>query len=127
MERAVVGGITPEYEVSGMGEPVVFIHGSFIADTFRPLVTETALARRYSLITYHRRGYPGSSQSKLPLSIPEQATDCLALLRNLGVDRVDVVGHSFGGAVALQIALDAPAAIRSLALLEPALMVGATG
>jgi len=127
MERAVVDGLTLEYDVSGTGESIVLIHGSFIADTFRPLVVETALTRRYRLLTYHRRGYAGSSQSERPLSIPEQAADCFALLRHLGIGRLHVVGHSFGGAVALQMALDAPATIRSLALLEPALMVGATG
>jgi pimeloyl-ACP methyl ester carboxylesterase len=46
------------------------------------------------------------------------------LLRHLGVERAHVVGHSYGGAVALQLALDAPAVVRSLALLEPALAVG---
>jgi pimeloyl-ACP methyl ester carboxylesterase len=51
------------------------------------------------------------------------------LLRHLGIERAHVVGHSYGGAVALQLALDSPDVTHSLALLEPALMVGesATG
>ena len=44
MKRAGVDGMTLEYEVSGSGEPVVFIHGVLIADTFRPLLTEPSLA-----------------------------------------------------------------------------------
>jgi pimeloyl-ACP methyl ester carboxylesterase len=39
---------------------------------------------------------------------------------------VHVVGHSFGGCIALQLALDSPHVVRSLALLEPALFVGAS-
>jgi pimeloyl-ACP methyl ester carboxylesterase len=42
------------------------------------------------------------------------------------MERAHLVGHSFGGCIALQLALDAPEAVHSLALLEPALMLGAS-
>ena len=126
MERVRTDGAELEYEVSGTGEPVVFIHGAFIADTFRPLLAEPSLAGRYRLILYHRRGYAGSSRAAGPVSVARQAADCRALLRHLGVERAHVVGHSYGGAVALQLALDTPGVVHSLALLEPALMVGAS-
>jgi hypothetical protein len=38
LERARTNGADLEYEASGTGEPVVFIHGAFIADAFRPLL-----------------------------------------------------------------------------------------
>jgi pimeloyl-ACP methyl ester carboxylesterase len=126
VDRAVVDDITLEYEVSGTGEPVVCIHGAFIADTFRPLLGERSPAGRYQVVTYHRRGYVGSSRTPGPISAERQAADCWALLSHLGIERAHVVGHSFGGAVALQLALDAPAVVHSLALLEPALFVGAS-
>lgn len=125
MRQAMIDGIVLEYETIGAGEPVVLIHGSFVADMFRPLVEEPSL-RNYKLITYHRRGYMGSSRSMSPLSIAEQAADCHAMLRYLGVEAAHIVGHSFGGAVALQLALDFPDMAHSLALLEPALMLGAS-
>ena len=126
MERARTDGAELEYEVSGRGEPAVFIHGAFIADTFRPLLAEPSLAGRYRLILYHRRGYAGSSRASEPVSVARQAADCRALLRHLGVERAHVVGHSYGGIVALQLALDTPGVVHSLALLEPGLMVGAS-
>jgi pimeloyl-ACP methyl ester carboxylesterase len=43
-------------------------------------------------------------------------------MRHLGIERAHIVGHSSSGNVALQLALDAPEAVHSLALLEPALM-----
>ncbi|MBI4199198.1 MAG: alpha/beta hydrolase [Chloroflexi bacterium] len=127
MDRAVVDGITLEYEIAGTGEPVVLIHGALIADSFRPLLVEPVLAHRYKLIVYHRRGYMGSSHTPGPVSIVRQAADCLALLRHLGVERAHIVGHSYGGAIALQLTLDTQNVVHSLALLEPALIVGATG
>jgi pimeloyl-ACP methyl ester carboxylesterase len=124
VERARIDGAELEYEVTGSGEPVVFIHGAFIADMFRPLLTELSLATRYRLIHYHRRGYAGSSPVAGPLSMGDVAADCRALLHHLGVERAHVVGHSYGGAVALQLALDSPAMVHTLVLLEPALMAG---
>ncbi|MDO8616176.1 MAG: alpha/beta hydrolase [Dehalococcoidia bacterium] len=105
----------------------MFIHGGFIADTFAPLMSEPALADRFTLIRYHRRGYSGSSRLITPLPMSGQAADCVALLRHLGVHQAHVVGHSYGGAVALQLALDAPEAVRSLSLLEPALLAVPSG
>jgi len=126
MDSMRIGGTHLEYAVIGAGEPVVFIHGAFIADTFQPLLAKPSLIERYRCILYHRRGYAGSNRAHRPVSVVEQATDCRALLRHLGVDRAHVVGHSYGGAVALQLALDAPDMVHSLTLLEPALMVGAS-
>ena len=71
MDTAFIDDIAIEYEVSGTGEPVVFIHGALIADSFRPLLTEPVLAHRYRLIAYHRRGYMGSSRITVPVSIAQ--------------------------------------------------------
>ena len=84
MERARTDGAELEYEVAGTGEPVVFIHGAFIADTFRPLLTEPSLTDHYRLILYHRRGYAGTSRVSVPISVARQAVDCWALLHHLG-------------------------------------------
>jgi pimeloyl-ACP methyl ester carboxylesterase len=121
MQRADIDGITLEYHVQGSGDPVVFIHGGVIGDTYRPLATEPVL-RDFRLIRYNRRGYAGSSRPDGGLPVAGHAADCLALIRNLDASPAHVVGHSSGGAIALQLALDAPEAVRSLTLLEPALL-----
>ncbi len=127
MERANIDGITLEYEVQGSGDPVVFIHGALIANTFAPLIAEPVLRERFRLIRYHRRGHAGSSHPDGSASISRQVADCLALIRSLGAQRAHVVGHSGGGIIALQLALDAPEAVRSLSLLEPALLAVDSG
>jgi pimeloyl-ACP methyl ester carboxylesterase len=122
MNRARIDGWELEYEVRGAGEPVVLVHGSHIAEAFAPLLAEPALTARYRLIRYHRRGFVGSTHPDGPLSLAQQAADCRALMQHLGVPCAHVVGRSYGGAIALQLALDAPEAVHSLALLEPALL-----
>ncbi len=127
IERAAANGIELDFEDRGDGEPVLLLHGAFVADSFRPLFSEPALAGRYRLIAPRRRGYGGSTGGGAATSIREQAADSRALLSHLGVERAHVVGHSFGGLIALQLALDAPGLVHSLALAEPALAVGESG
>ncbi len=121
MKRARVDEVELAYQVHSSGEPVVLIHGSNVAAEFLPLVREPAL-RGYALLRYHRRGMGGSSRTG-PASIQQQAADCAGLLAHLGVQAAHVVGRSYGGPIALQLALDAPAHVHTLALLEPALFM----
>ena len=127
VNQAKVNGIELAYEDAGTGEPAIFIHGAFIAGAFQPMLSAASLRDRYRLIHYHRRGYGRSSRVAGPITVSEQAADCLALLRHLELERVHVVGHSYGGAIALQVAMDVPDVVHSLALLEPALAVGQSG
>jgi len=120
--RAALAGIELEYEKQGAGEPVVLIHPGHFADWFTPLLDEPALIDHYLVLSYHRVGCAGSSHIAGPVSFAQQAAHCRSLMRHLGIERAHVVGHSSSGNIALQLALDAPETVRSLALLEPALM-----
>jgi pimeloyl-ACP methyl ester carboxylesterase len=124
MSRASLNGVTLGYEQTGAGDPVVFIHGALIANAFRPLLGESSLTSAHRLLVYHRRGYASSTHTAGPLTVAQHVADCRALLKHLGIARAHVVGHSYGGAVALQLALDSPELIASLALLEPAVFGG---
>jgi pimeloyl-ACP methyl ester carboxylesterase len=122
MEKADLGGTIIEYEARGAGEPVILIHGSVLADTMKLLMDEDALFSRYRLIRYHRRGYLGTTHSPPPVSIVDQALDCLDLIRHLGISHAHLVGHSYGGVIAIAVALQDPAVVHTLSLLEPALI-----
>jgi pimeloyl-ACP methyl ester carboxylesterase len=122
MQLAHLDGVELEYDEVGSGEPLLLIHGGVIgAESFVPLVAEPSVANRWRMIRYNRRGYVGSSRATPPSSMSQQAADARALLGHLGISRAHVLGHSFGGAIAIQLALDAPDLVASLALLEPAL------
>jgi pimeloyl-ACP methyl ester carboxylesterase len=122
MNRAALDDIELEYEVRGVGEPVVLMHAGVFADWFKPLLEEPALTSCYLLVRYHRIGYAGSSRIAGPVSIAQQAAHLRSLMRHLGIARAHIVGHSSSGNIALQLALDAPGMVQSLAILEPALM-----
>ncbi len=121
MQTVHLDGVELEYDVVGSGEPLLLIHGGLIA-TFFPVPSELSIARSYRVISYHRRGYAGSSRAIAPFTIRQQAADARALLRYLDIPRAHVAGHSYGGAIAIQLSLDTPDLVGSLALLEPALV-----
>jgi pimeloyl-ACP methyl ester carboxylesterase len=121
MESVEVNGVTLEYEAVGSGEPVLLID-MLLADCFLPLLAEPALADRYQLIRYHKRGWVGSTHTPPPVSIADHAADAAALLEQLGVRRAHIVGHSTGAAIAAQLALDDREAVHTLSLLEPTLV-----
>lgn len=102
----------------GSGEPVVFIQTALTADESLPLSNSHPLAR-FRRILYHRRGYGRSSPVVIPSSIVRDASDCAALLDQLAIDRAHVVGLSYSGAVALQLAADRPERVHGLVLIEP--------
>jgi pimeloyl-ACP methyl ester carboxylesterase len=124
MEQARIGDIDLAFEVRGEGEPILFSHGAFIADALRPLAEHPLLAD-FQIIRYHRRGY-GASEAE-GAAIAAHAADALGLLDHLGIPSTHILGHSAGGAVALQVAATAPGRVKSLTLLEPVVPGAANG
>ena len=122
MRRANLSDVEVEYEERGAGEPVILVHAGVFGDWFAPLMEEPALNSRYRLVRYHRVGYAGSSRVTGPVSISDHARHLRAFMRHLGIVRAHVVGHSSSGNISLQLALESPEMVRSLALLEPALI-----
>lgn len=122
MERLKIDDAQIEYEVRGRGEPVLLVQVGVVADGLAwPLFSRPELAEKYRLIHYHRRGYMGSTVGSAPLTVARQAGDAAALLKHLEIETAHVAGHSIGGLIALQLAVDAPSLVHSLALLEPSL------
>ena len=120
LERAAVDGLELEFELRGSGDPVVLIHWGLSAAWAEPLMDEPALAARHRLLRYHRAGFAGSDRIEGPIGMADHAAHCALLMRRLGIERAHIVGHSSSAVIALQLALDFPDAVHTLALMEPA-------
>jgi 3-oxoadipate enol-lactonase len=118
LNRISVNGTELEYELRGTGgeEPVVLIHWGVAATWAEPLLDQQALASRYQLLSYHRVGFAGSGRLKGPPTMAAHAAHCHQLMRELGITRAHIVGHSSSVPVALQLALDAPDAVHTFTL-----------
>src|SRR5438128_1455039 len=122
VSRAAIDGVELEYQQLGSGEPVVLVHAGIFSDFFAPLIEQPALAERYRLVNYHRVGCAGSGRASGPVSVAQEAFHCRSLMRHLRIEKAHIVGHSNSGNLVLQLALDAPEAVHSLVVEEPALM-----
>ncbi|MGH2749464.1 MAG: alpha/beta fold hydrolase [Actinomycetota bacterium] len=123
MPEIQANGITLYYEQHGEGAPVLCIHGtSSSALVWKDAVTE--LAGRGRLIVYDRRGCFRSErpQPYVTTAVGDHADDAAALLEVLSAAPAVVIGRSYGGEIALDLARRYPARVTALALLEPAML-----
>src|SRR5438552_5829869 len=106
-KRVEVNGVTLAYEDSaGDGPAVVFVHGlGGSVESWRAQLAATAAAG-YRAIAYDQRGAGLSSKPQGPYSAELWADDLLALIEELGLDRVALVGNSVGCMVAANAAAE---------------------
>jgi len=110
--------------VEGQGEPLLLING-----LTRPLgswfpFADAMTGRR--IVSFDAPGVGESANSLLPLSIAQLAAICVAVLDELGLERVDVLGFSLGGAVAQELAGTYPTRVRRLVLAATSCGIGST-
>ena len=102
---------------SGSGPPLLLVHGLAISgEMFEPIVGP--LAAHHRLIIPDLRGSGGSRNLAPPFSVKQQAADLSRLLDHLGIRTTDVLGYSQGGPVVQQLALDDPARVKRLVLVN---------
>jgi pimeloyl-ACP methyl ester carboxylesterase len=126
-ELLVVGGQTVHVEQRGSGDPVLLLHG-FGESTFTWRLVAPALAERFHVIAVDLNGFGYTDRPRDPAAytLDGQQRLVLGVLDALGVDRAHVVGHSYGGALALWLAAHHPERLRSLALVDTAMPLYST-
>lgn len=117
MPEIQINDIVMYYEVHGQGQPLVFIHG--LGSSTRDWEFQTGpFARTYQVIPFDLRGHGRSEKPAGPYTLPLFAADTAGLLEALHVPAAHVVGVSLGGGVAFQLALDAPARVKTLTIVN---------
>ena len=103
--------------VRGDGEPVLLLHGGpgLGFDYLDPVADELA---GFRVASYQQRGLP-PSQTDGPFAIADHVADCRRVLDGLGWERAVVVGHSWGGHLALHVGAALPDRVRALLAVDP--------
>ena len=112
---APINGLNLYYEIHGSGgTPLVLLHGGLfdIDQQFGALLP--SLSGNRQVVGLDFQGHGRTNDIERPLSAASLASDVIALLDHLGLDRVDVFGNSVGGAVALHLAIRHPDRVRKL-------------
>jgi pimeloyl-ACP methyl ester carboxylesterase len=120
---APINGLKMYYEIHGSGEPVVLLHGSFMALTnswTAPWGERAAgdwigeLSKTRKVIVIEMQGHGRTADIKRDFSSENLADDVAALLDHLKIPSADLIGYSMGGGVAMQCAIRHPDKVRKV-------------
>ncbi len=113
--KIIANGINMNYELVGQGKFFTLIHGA--GDNLNAWSNQVpAFAKHYRVLTYDVRGH---GQTELPdgmLTTELWVEDLYALLKALNISEMFLLGHSMGGAIALQFTLAHPTMVKALIL-----------
>jgi len=114
---APVNGINLYYEIHGSGQPVVLLHGGLGAiEMFGEVLP--ALAAKRQVIAVDLQAHGRTADIDRLMRYEAMADDIAALIAHLGSRKVDVMGYSLGGGVALRTAIQHPDVVRKLVVVS---------
>lgn len=116
MPDATINGIRIHYQRSGSGRRVLFLNGSGASLAGAALLL-TPFAERFDLLAHDQRGLGLTDVPPGPYTMADYAADAAGLMDHVGWESGAVVGISFGGMVAQELAVTWPDRVERLALL----------
>jgi pimeloyl-ACP methyl ester carboxylesterase len=112
-----INGVDYYYEIRGCGEPVLLLHGGLVSsEIFGPVTT--ILSKSRQVITVDLQGHGRTALGDRPFKLESMGDDMGELVQRLGHARVDVLGYSLGGGVALRMAVQKPERVRRLVVVS---------
>ncbi len=118
----VIDGKQLFYDIHGQGTPVLMIHGSM--STHRVWDKQRVLAKKYALLFIDLPGHGQSEPLEGDITVQRFAGIIAQLLQKIGYKGVFLMGHSLGGAIALQLALDHASRLGGLMLVGTGAKMG---
>lgn len=110
-------GFRIRYQEAGQGESLVSLHGAGGMKLYR---SHALLAEQYRVIVFEVPGFGQSPANERSQSMPELALTMAQAVTNLGLERFNLMGNSFGGKLALWLAVQQPERMQALVLVAPA-------
>jgi pimeloyl-ACP methyl ester carboxylesterase len=110
-------GFRIRYREAGQGEPLVSLHGAGGMKLYR---SHELLAAQYRVIVFEVPGFGQSPANERSQSMPELALTMAQAVTNLGLEHFNLMGNSFGGKLALWLAVQQPERVQALVLVAPA-------
>lgn len=111
-------GIRLEYEITGEGKPLVFLHG--MGGSIRQIEAVYERIEGVQLIALNQQGHGRSGADWDSLDFDRMGDDVAALLDHLGIEQAYFAGISMGAAVSLNVALRYPGRVRKMLLIRNA-------
>ena len=109
-------------QVLGSANPLVLVHGDF-GDGFESWsVACERIGKRRRTVVVDRPGFGEDLPADARFSIADEARALLDALADMAIDSIHLVGHSYGGLIAIEMAGTRPEIVRSLHLIEPPLL-----
>ena len=120
MGRVDVDGVGIGYEVIGQGQPVVLLHGWPDSGRLWRHQVPALAAAGFQVVVPDLRGFgrSGKPEAVEAYSLPVVAGDVLAIMADLNIAKVHLVGHDWGAALAWRLALLAPGSVDHLVALS---------
>ncbi len=103
------------FEEHGKGEPLLLIAG-LSSDSQSWLTIVAALAKHFHVIIFDNRGIGRSPKDNTNISIQKMTDDCVHLIKHLKLSSVNILGHSMGGMIAMNLAIKHPKLVHKLIL-----------
>lgn len=116
MPFITVGDIDIYYEIAGSGPRLLYISGTGADLRNKPNIFDSPLANEFEILAFDQRGLGQTSRPDIPYSMSDYARDIVGLLDALDWQACHVMGISFGGMVAQELAIHSPEVIERLVL-----------
>lgn len=108
--------MTIHFETLGSGQPLILIHGLFgTLDNLKSLAKK--LSDTYQVFLIDAPGH-GKSSTPAPLDLPHMADAVFQFITEQGLQNIRLIGHSLGGKIAMEVALQHPAVVKQLVVAD---------